>query len=124
MAILVDLDGTLAEYGPWNNGEIGRPVPLMLERVKKWLEHGEDVRIFTARVGFGEGYSEASGRSDDAFFINEQRQLIETWCLKHIGQILPVTAIKTFATKEIWDDLAVSIETNTGRRLDGKPDDS
>ena len=119
MAILVDLDGTLAEYGPWNGGEIGSPVPLMLERVKKWLECGEDVRIFTARVGFGEGYSDISGRSDDAIFINEQRQLIEVWCLKHIGQILPVTAIKTFATKEIWDDLAIQVIINTGQRIDG-----
>lgn len=33
----VDLDGTLAEYHGWGNGEIGDPVPAMLERVKKWL---------------------------------------------------------------------------------------
>ena len=35
----VDLDGTLAHYDKWRGVEhIGKPVPVMLERVKKWLE--------------------------------------------------------------------------------------
>ena len=33
----VDLDGTLAKYSTWNNGQIGDPIPAMVERVKKWL---------------------------------------------------------------------------------------
>lgn len=48
----VDLDGTLAMYDGFKGPEhIGDPVPKMLERVKKWLAEGREVRIFTARVG-------------------------------------------------------------------------
>ena len=48
----VDLDGTLAEVGRDNLGEIGKPITKMMSRVKKWLEDGEyEVRIFTARAG-------------------------------------------------------------------------
>lgn len=37
--IAVDLDSTLAEYTEWKGIEhIGKPIPAMLARVKKWLE--------------------------------------------------------------------------------------
>lgn len=110
----VDLDGTLAHYGKWNGGQIGEPVPAMLERVKKWIAEGVEVRIFTARVGFGAGYSEESGRSDDADFSREQRELIEAWCEKHVGKKLPVTAVKDFKMIELWDDRCVQVQKNTG----------
>jgi hypothetical protein len=117
----VDLDGTLAKYGSWNNGQIGEPIPAMVERVKAWLAQGVEVRIFTARVGFGAGYSAESGRSDDKAFADEQRVLIEAWCEEHIGQRLRVTAVKDFAMMELWDDRAVQVIANTGRRADGLP---
>lgn len=117
--ICVDLDGTLAKYGTWDGG-IGEPIPLMVERVKGWIEQGVEVRIFTARVGFGGGYSAESGRSDDENFAAEQRLLIEAWCEKHIGTKLPVTATKDFRMVELWDDRAIQVEMNTGRRVDGK----
>ena len=42
----VDLDGTLAEYHEWVGiHHIGKPIPLMLERVKKWLAQGKDAKI-------------------------------------------------------------------------------
>ena len=45
----VDLDGTLAQYGGWKGPDtIGDPVPMMKERVMKWLNEGAEVRIFTA----------------------------------------------------------------------------
>lgn len=97
----VDLDGTLAKYEGWNNGQIGEPVQAMVERVKQWIASGVEVRIFTARVGFGAGYSADSGRSDDDQFAEEQRRLINVWCLKHIGQPLKVTAVKDFAMIEL-----------------------
>jgi hypothetical protein len=116
----VDLDGTLAKYEVWNGGQIGAPVAPMVERVKRWIAEGVEVRIFTARVGFGAGYSEESGRSDDQKFTDEQRALIEAWCEQHIGQKLPVTAIKDFRMIELWDDRAVQVVVNTGKRADGK----
>lgn len=112
--IAVDFDGTLAIYNGWNGGKLGDPVPAMVERVKTWLSQGIEVRVFTARVGMGAGYSIESGRSDDDQFVQEQTKLIEDWCEKHIGQKLKVTATKDFALIEIWDDRAVQVEMNTG----------
>jgi len=38
----VDLDGTLAEYGDWIGIEhIGKPIPLMIARVKSWIAEGK-----------------------------------------------------------------------------------
>jgi len=47
----VDLDGTLAFDEGWKGHQhIGPPIPLMLERVKRWLAMDIEVRIFTARA--------------------------------------------------------------------------
>ena len=45
------------------------------------------------------------------------RPHIEAWCLKHIGQIIPVTNVKDYGMEELWDDRAVQVEANTGRVL-------
>jgi hypothetical protein len=101
----VDLDGTLAEYHGWVGIHyIGKPIPLMLERVKKWLSQGRDVRIFTARV---------AGEPKSAGPIRE-------WCLEHLGQVLPITNCKDHQMAELWDDRVVQVVTNNGRRVDGK----
>jgi hypothetical protein len=107
--IAVDLDGTLAHYDAiWKGPDhIGEPIPLMLNRVKDWLAMGQDVRIFTARVGPQK--SEAD--------IELARKAIEAWCFKHLGKVLSVTACKDYQMKELWDDRCVAVETNTGRRL-------
>lgn len=108
----VDLDGTLAEFHEWSL-EIGKPIPVMMERVKRWLAAGIEVRIVTARVGKAE-----PGRvSDTPEKIEEIRRIIEDWCEKHIGVRLKVTNEKDYAMLELWDDRAVRVETNTGRIL-------
>ena len=62
----VDLDGTLAYYDQWRGAlHIGEPIPVMLERVKRWLDEGKDVRIFTARVN-REGIALATANPDGA----------------------------------------------------------
>lgn len=112
----VDLDGTLALYEGWQGPEhIGPPVPLMLSRVKRWLEHGHevygqvDVKIMTARVS-----------------VEEQLPVVmpalEAWMLEHIGRVLEVTFYKDYQMLELWDDRAVQVEANTGRRMDGQPE--
>lgn len=108
----VDLDGTLARYDGWRGvAHIGEPVPEMLHRVLGWINEGRDVRIFTARVG-------------DHVVDPEGLQLVQTtieqWCHKHLGKVLPITNKKDFAMIELWDDRAVQVEPNTGRRVDGK----
>lgn len=106
----VDLDGTLAHYDGWvSDGKIGLPIPAMAERVRKWLSEGVDVRIFTARVG-----SKTEGES------KYESDRIHAWTQEHFGVRLPVTATKDFAMVELWDDRCVQVESNTGRRMDGK----
>lgn len=101
----VDLDGTLAHYDGWNGpGHIGEPVPAMLERVKRWVGEGHDVRIFTARV---------DGRQPAAV-VAAVRKSIEDWCLKHIGKVLPITNVKDFTMDELYDDRAIHVSPNTG----------
>lgn len=107
----VDLDGTLAEYGSWQGADhIGEPVPAMAFRVRKWLADGKDVRIFTARCsGIRQGLE-----------VDATIKCIHDWCVKHFGVVLPVTCQKDYGMVELWDDRAVQVEPNTGRRMDGK----
>ena len=104
----VDLDGTLAEYNYgdlYRNGNtyIGQPVPLMLERIKRWRAEGVEVRIFTARVS-----EEHPGD------LAKIRDAIEAWCLEHIGEVLPITNVKDYSMMELWDDRSVQVIPNTG----------
>lgn len=98
----VDLDKTLARY----DGDIhsvGDPIAPMVERVKKWLAEGREVRIVTARVS---GHDHA-----------EQREMIQQWCEVHLGCRLPVTCTKDFEMRELWDDRAVQVMPDTGLRI-------
>ena len=112
----VDLDGTLAEYHGWLGGAVGKPIKPMVDRVKEWLAAGIEVRIMTARVAEC-GRTNDDGQTDDYTFTQLQRQVIEDWCESVFGQKLKVTATKDFQMVELWDDRAVQVETNTGRRL-------
>ena len=99
----VDLDGTLAEYHGWKGPEhVGAPIPLMLDRVKAWLREGREVRIFTARAA-----------------IKDQIAPVERWLEKHGIGGLTVTNEKDLGMIELWDDRAVQVIPNTGRRADG-----
>ncbi len=101
----VDLDGTLAEHREWRGPtHIGAPIPKMVARVKQWLADGEDVRIFTARVG---GHQTAAE-------VAIAQEAIRRWCHDHIGQVLPITAEKDYDMVALWDDLAVQVVPNTG----------
>ncbi len=108
----VDLDGTLAFYDHWRGPEhIGAPIMPMVRRIKAWRAAGTEVRIFTARVG---------GSIADAAAA---RPHIQAYCLEHIGEVLPITATKDYGMFELWDDRAVQVECNTGRRMDSRPDE-
>ena len=111
--IAVDLDGTLAVYNEWEGlCTIGEPVPLMVKRVKKWLEEGKRVKIFTARVG-----PQDLSRKVSEYDVAAARTAIENWCLVQLGQKLEITNEKDFAMIELWDDRCVPVEKNTGRKL-------
>ena len=112
----VDLDRTLAKYEEWK-GEthIGEPIPLMVERVKKWLADGIEVRIFTARVA-----RNSLNLDGSLYDVSNIRTAIQDWCYEHVGARLQVTCQKDYAMIELWDDLAVGVIPNTGERQDGK----
>lgn len=104
--ILVDLDHTLATYKADQGMTIGEPIHPMTERVRRWLKMGKDVRIFTARASRNNGMG-AQGELDD----------IRGWCMKHVGKELPIQCYKDFDCEAIWDNLAVSVESNVGFRM-------
>lgn len=105
----VDLDGTLAEYHGWvNPTHIGAPIPKMVERVKKWLAEGIEVKIFTARAYPGPYEEQHPGVVQRA---------IEGWCRANIGRVLEITYMKDYNMIELYDDRAITVEANTGRLL-------
>src|SRR5260221_396669 len=101
----IDLDGTLsyALDAPHEVlAPIKPPIPAMLARVQALLAEGRDVRIFTARVAAcGETSIVAC---DDQAIADHQRQMIEAWCLEHLGQRLKVTATKDWQMDYFYDD--------------------
>ena len=100
----VDLDGTLANSNH-EGDEIGEPVPAMVDRVKLWLSEGKDVRLMTAR----------------AYAMNAtQLKAINAWLQEHIGETIPITCEKDPEMKELWDDRAIQVITDTGQRADGE----
>lgn len=118
----VDFDGTLAQYGTWvSPTHCGQPIAPMVERVKRWLAAGREVRIFTARVfpilgaitpdtivgappgGDRRGYEAAAAV-----------EAIRDWCRQHVGQVLTITCVKDYAMVELYDDRCVQVRPNTG----------
>jgi hypothetical protein len=101
MTMAVDLDGTLAEDTGWHGiSHIGKPVEAMLSRVKEWISMGKKVIIFTARAS-----------DPDAI------PYIEKWLEENGIGGLKITNIKSSAINEIWDNIAVRVEKNTGKRI-------
>jgi len=98
--IAVDLDGTLAEYHGWSE-EIGEPIPKMVNRVRRFLENGKEVRILTARGTLADG-------------ADAQLVQIYDWIKQHIGWPLEVTDRKDPMMIRLYDDRVVQVQTNTG----------
>lgn len=100
--IAVDLDGTLAEYHGWQGIEhIGKPIKPMVQRVKRWLREGREVRCFTARV-----YNDPIAAKIVRGWLNEHGlQQVDTTCVKDRGMVA------------LLDDRATRVELNTGKVL-------
>jgi len=96
--IAVDLDGTLAKFAAWRGiGHIGKPIPEMMARVRRWREEGRKVKIFTARASH-----------------EEYVPAIRKWLKKHKLADLEVTNELDPYVVEVWDDRAIQVVTNTG----------
>ena len=90
----VDLDGTLAHYDEYRGDDhVGEPIMPMVERVRKMLDEGKDVRIFTAR---------------------KPHPAIRKFSKENFGKILPITNIKDPHMQMLLDDRAVGVKRNTG----------
>jgi len=110
----VDLDGTLATFheeeyfGKYGPETIGEPVPEMIERVKRWIEAGGRVKIFTARV------SPLTAKHLDTT-PEAMEKAIHLWLINNLGYDLEVTHEKDFAMTELWDDInLMEVKRNTG----------
>ena len=102
-----DLDGTLAFYDHWRGpAHIGEPIPEMVRFVKGLLAEGKIVKIFTARVSDGSDMP-----------VTRKVQIIQDWTEKYLGLRLEVTCVKDWAMEVLYDDRAVQVEINTGKRV-------
>ena len=116
----VDLDGTLATYEKWVAWNVfGNPIEPMVNRIKKWLAEGKEVKIFTARAAFladdGKMVCLVTGNTFNKEMITKA---IQDWCDKVIVGWRPeVTATKDFNMIELWDDRAIQVIPNTGITL-------
>jgi hypothetical protein len=108
-----DFHKTLAEYDHENQHtedfDNMAPVEKMVNRVKTWLANGEKVTVFSA----------AANPEND--WDGRIQRGIGDWTETHIGERLPVTAIKSADFTDMWDDKGVAVEPNTGKRLSKKP---
>lgn len=97
----VDLDGTLAYHNKFRGIDyIGKPIPIMLYRVKRWIEKGYTVKIVTARASDPEAIPP-----------------VKAWLKKHGLGELEVTNEKDYDMVELWDDRAVRVMCNTGNPI-------
>jgi hypothetical protein len=122
----VDLDGTLVQYeqgdmkthGP---EYIGESIEPMVEKVKGWLDDGERVKIFTARVWpLGTKAADLPFNADKVKFALKAKKAIDKWSKDTFGRVLPTTCIKDMDCIDIYDDRAVGVVQNEGTRADGE----
>ena len=93
----IDLDGTLARDDNRQWPEIGEPVPAMMNRLKRYLADGYEVRIVTARAA-KPGLVPA----------------VKEWLEKQGIGGLKVTNGKDMSMIVLFDDRAVQVIPNTG----------
>lgn len=123
---LVDFDGTLVAYESGDMDSkgpefIGANIGPLIERVKAWLDNGERVKIFTARVWpLGTKAADLPFNADRVKFAMKAKKAIDNWSKETFGRTLPCTCIKSPSSIDIWDDNAVGIVRNEGVRADGE----
>lgn len=106
--IYVDLDETMAQYDHWRgSGDIGEPIPEMVEKIKQGMAQGDQFVIFSARVN-------SDGSYDDTLSATESFVAIAQWCQQVFHQLLPITHEKSKHADEFWDDRGRQVIPNTG----------
>lgn len=105
----VDFDGTVAYSIPNRTDAyvLGEPIPTMINRIRDWVAKGYTVKLLTARMN----ELSSTGITRD---VNKMRQLLQDWCVKHIGIALECTNAKDGWMEVLWDDRAVGVIPDTG----------
>ena len=94
-----DLDGTLAkDTSRLRDTTIGEPIPVMVEKAKRYIEAGEDVRLFTAR---------AYRMTPDV------EGALKEWCKEHLGKVIPIQAHKDHELMFFYDDRCRCVHDET-----------
>lgn len=98
--IAVDLDGTWAKHvpGDFDPRVIGKPIPEMTAKIRRWLREGKRVVVFTAR---------AAKKSNIPH--------VKSWMLEHDLPELEVTNEKTPDMVRFYDDRARHVKKDTGK---------
>ena len=120
----VDFDATLAHYDGWVSFEhCGNPIPLMVDRVKRLLKQGREVRIFTARIfplntcimpDTEYDFSKLEGDKQRIRGAISAYKAIQEWSAMHLGQVIPITNIKDYSMVMLYDDRAIGVVANAG----------
>lgn len=108
--IALDFDKVLAQYDGKDIFHTGEPIKPMVDKLKKWLEKGYKVSIFTARVA----PSGADGVRTDKF-IKNQYKIITEFLLANGLPELEITAVKFGKFSHFVDDKAVPIISGEGK---------
>jgi hypothetical protein len=107
----VDFDGTLAYFDKWRGwNSLGQPIQKMVDRVKRWLDRGDRVVVFSARFTPSDDFCPADK-------TEECKNLMKQWCIRNIGVELEVTNIKA-AGDCYYDDRAISVLSDTGTTME------
>lgn len=100
----VDFDGTLATtVKDFSEEATGEPIQPMVDKVKKWIKEGKDVRLFTAR---------------------KPHPALRRWMTKNLGVILPIENVKQPTMYAFYDDRAIAVERDTGELYSEENEDS
>ncbi|MEN3260027.1 hypothetical protein AAH678_14965 [Sodalis endosymbiont of Spalangia cameroni] len=94
----VDLDGTLNELRTGQGTRIGVPARPMMQRIRRWLREGREVRIFTARAATADGV-----------------RAVQSWLRAQGLPALTVTNMTDSEMLQLWEDRAIRVVKNTGK---------
>ena len=108
--IALDFDRTLATMEDDTLATIGQPIQPMIDQVKKWVEKGHEITIFTARVS--KWFKEGGERPD--VFIMSQKMKINQFLVDNGLPIMKITANKSPLFTHFVDDKAVKVLPNKG----------
>ena len=108
--IALDLDRTLATFDHGELTKVGEPILPMIEQVKKWVEKGHEITIFTARVSKWF----LDGRERDDIFIQRQKMMINQFLVDNGLPLMKITANKDPHFTHFVDDKAVKVIPNKG----------